>query len=275
MFLVKYNSAGDVVWAKSGGGVGFDISESVATDALGNIYITGYYQSHTINFGTFSLTSPTPSAVFLVKYDSSGNVVWAQGSTGNYTDYAYSVHTDIYGYVYIVGQIGSSLVTFGSVSLTNTMGAGMFIVKYDADGNAIWGKSAVGDGSNNATCITNDAMGNSYVCGWFDGMQIKFGADSILNDNVGIQDMFLVKYDTAGVEKWVKGVKCNVDVQATTVVAGDSGKIYIAGNFGDSLKFEHDTLLSIGGTDMFFAKFDTTGNFNWAKPKSSCTLIGL
>ncbi len=268
VFLVKYTSSGSVVWAKGAGGTGYDLVQSVATDVAGNVYITGYFQSPSIVFDTFTLTNTALATIFLAKYDTLGNVVWARASSGNYADYAYSVHADANGYVYITGKFGSSSVSFGGYTLNNIGAEDIFISKYDADGNVVWAKGAGGDGTDNATSITTDPAGNVYVCGWFDGINSQYGGDTLYNDSIGTTDLFLAKYDTAGNIIWVKTAGGLGDAQAISVAIGDSGIVYLAGNYSIDLSFGADTVTNtgIGSTsDIFLAKFDTSANLIWLK----------
>ncbi len=88
MFVVKYDASGNVVWAKSAGGTSNDIGNGIAVDASGNSYVTGYFVSPTITFSTTTLTNASSgtSDMFVVKYDASGNVVWARSAGGTNYD---------------------------------------------------------------------------------------------------------------------------------------------------------------------------------------------
>ena len=55
--LNSFAQATDWLWAKSAGGTVNDIGYGVATDLNGNVYITGFFQSPTITFGTTNLTN--------------------------------------------------------------------------------------------------------------------------------------------------------------------------------------------------------------------------
>ncbi len=57
IFVVKYDSSGNVIWAKSIGGTDWDDYGGISTDASGNVFVTGQYSSPSINFGTASLTN--------------------------------------------------------------------------------------------------------------------------------------------------------------------------------------------------------------------------
>jgi hypothetical protein len=54
---VKYDSGGNVLWAKSAGGTDTDYGSSVSVNASGNAYLTGYFSSPTITFDSFTLTN--------------------------------------------------------------------------------------------------------------------------------------------------------------------------------------------------------------------------
>jgi hypothetical protein len=69
MFVVKYDGAGNVLWAHSAGGTGDEGGSGVATDAGGNVLVTGWFYSPSITFGTTVLTNAGGSDVFVAKLD--------------------------------------------------------------------------------------------------------------------------------------------------------------------------------------------------------------
>src|SRR5258708_1594688 len=92
VFLAKYDMNGAVKWAATAeGGMGY--GRGVATDVYGNCYVTGYF-TDTVSFGSDTLISTGSVDVFLVKYDSSGAVQWAQRAGGLHAQYSYGVDTD-------------------------------------------------------------------------------------------------------------------------------------------------------------------------------------
>ncbi|GAI21421.1 unnamed protein product, partial [marine sediment metagenome] len=74
--LLKYNSSGNLQWSKIWGGPNNDTGDGIALDNLGNIYITGA-TSYETNLDD----------VFLLKYDSSGNLLWNK-TWGGYNYFA-------------------------------------------------------------------------------------------------------------------------------------------------------------------------------------------
>jgi hypothetical protein len=166
-------------------------------DAAGKPYVTGYFKSPTITFGSFTLTNTGSEDLFLVKYDASGNVLWAKSAIGTESDYGFSVAVDAAGNPYLGGVFGSPTINFGSITLTNTSGGDMFLVKYDTGGNALWAKCTGGPAIAVAMSIAVDASGNPYVAGEFGSPTINFGSTTLTS--AGSYDMFLAKLESSGV----------------------------------------------------------------------------
>ncbi|MGO9645314.1 MAG: SBBP repeat-containing protein [Candidatus Bathyarchaeia archaeon] len=79
VFLVKYDQSGNIVYQKTWGGAEADYGYAVAVDQLGNAYVTGYTYSFGPNpqrTGEQSTTYQNLAAMFLLKYDSNGNLWW-------------------------------------------------------------------------------------------------------------------------------------------------------------------------------------------------------
>jgi hypothetical protein len=81
---------------------GYDIPNALSIDQSGSIYMTGYFNSEVISFGSTTLTSPDfTNEVFLAKFDENGNVIWAKKAGGTDEDEANSVTVDAQGqYLY-------------------------------------------------------------------------------------------------------------------------------------------------------------------------------
>src|ERR1044071_3870889 len=79
---------GGWLWANNGAGDDNDVVNSVETDAAGNSYATGYFRSASLSFGSTTLTNAGNEDIFLVKYDPSGNVLWAKQAGGPTQDIA-------------------------------------------------------------------------------------------------------------------------------------------------------------------------------------------
>jgi hypothetical protein len=265
---MKHSSAQapDWTWAESAGGGGYDYGISVAADDSGNSYVAGYFGSHLIIFGADTLTKVGDYDLFTVKYDSSGNVLWARSAGGSDIDWANSVAADASGNSYLAGRFGSSAITFGSITLINANAgySDMFLVQYDASGNASWAKRAGGNNTDRANSVAADTLGNSYVAGYFDSPTITFGTTTL--STVSGADVFLAKYDASGNATWAKSAGGSDDDYANSAATDASGNTYVAGYFfSPSISFGTITLTKTGYSDMFLAKYDASGNAAWAK----------
>src|ERR1035437_9982771 len=90
--IQTYSQIPSWAWARSGDGTNiitpnYEEGTSITTDAFGNVYMVGYFPTSTITFGSTTLINDSSGTrdIFIVKYDQSGNVIWAKsaGGTGN------------------------------------------------------------------------------------------------------------------------------------------------------------------------------------------------
>jgi hypothetical protein len=279
VFTAKYDAMGNVIWAKGAGSVGQDNITSINTDASGNTFVTGYYGyssnniATSITFGATTLmnldTTSTHTDIFIVKYDASGNVVWAQGAGGTTGVYGYGITSDITGNIYVTGIFTSSVI-FGNTTLTNINSsyADMFLVKLNAAGNVTWAKREGGIFGEEAYGIATDASGKVYVTGSYQGPSITFGNDTLTNsDSTGARkDLYVVKYDASGNLEWATSAAYKGYDWGTSISIDPVGNVYIGGsyqlNFGPpfytEMAFGTDTIINAGGNgDMFIAKLGT------------------
>ena len=132
IFIVKYDAFGNVIWAKTAQGINEDLGESISTDNAGNTLLTGSFSSPTLNFGTITLTNQGSNDIYVVKFDASGNVVWAKSVGGINDDFGQSISTDASGNVLITGNFISTSLSFGTTTLNNEGVSDIFVAKLDA-----------------------------------------------------------------------------------------------------------------------------------------------
>jgi hypothetical protein len=272
VFFGTYNSnyAQSYLWAKSAGGSNFDEGISISTDASGNVFVTGNFDSPTITFGTTTLTNVNPIGhdIFIVKYDASGNVLWAKSAGGTDADYVNGMTTDVNGNVFVTGSFLSQNIAFGSITLTNTGSQNFFIAKYDASGNVIWAKSGTGIGTDGGLDISTDASGSVIATGYFEGSTITFGSITLTNTGLYSDDIFIVKYDASGNPLWAKSAGGTDYDQGRNISIDLDGNVFVSGIFKSNTISYGPTILTNanwGNTDIFVVKFDASGNILWAK----------
>ncbi len=266
IFIAKYDASGNVLWAKSAGGTLSDVAYSITSDSSGNLYITGKFQSSTINFGSTTLINSGTDDIFVAKYDPNGNVLWAKKAGNTGSEIANAISADSSGNVYITGYFGSPTVTFGSTTLTSVGGTDCFVVKYDSNGNVLWAKSAGGTSGDIGNTIFADNGGNIFVTGYYYSPSISIGSNSLANNGTNTADIFFVKYDGAGNVIWAKGYGGTDQDFPYGAVSNATGNIYMAGTYKNvSITFGSTTLSNSGSNDLFVVKYDMNGNVLWAK----------
>jgi hypothetical protein len=192
------------------------------------------------------------------------NVSWAK-SIGNWgSDSGYGIATDSSGNVYVVGKYYDT-VDFGpSTSLTHTFSTDSFVAKYDTSGKVLWATSIGGTSAEYGFGIATDSAGNVYVTGYYSG-EIIIGSTTLTN--AGSSDAFVAKYDTSGIFEWAKSIGGTGSEFGQGIATDSAGNVYVTGRYSGTAYFEPSTSLSSvnGSIDVFVAKYDTSGIFEWAK----------
>jgi len=272
-FVVKYDVSGNVVWVNSSkNSISSDASYSICTDGFGNVYYSGPYQSDSITIGTTTLLNPgAPNRdSYIVKYGSSGNVLWVKGIGGLDDDAVNSISTDGNGNLVACGYFFSSSLVLGGVSLLNSSygTSDLFVVKYDPSGNVIWAKSAGGNDSDYGSSVAADIHGNVFMGGSFRSSTIRFGAITLINSGPPYSDFCLVKYDAFGNVVWANTSKNSVSSDATYSICTDrTGNTFLTGPYqGDSITIGNTTLHNNAAPNrnFYIARYDSLGDVDWA-----------
>jgi hypothetical protein len=261
-------------WAKKAGGTQEDWGKSVATDNAGNVYYLGNFYSQSITVGTTVLQnqpytySNYGAEMFLAKYDSCGNFKWAKRAGGNAETHGEGLAVDASGNVYVSGYSNCDTTTFGTIKMINRTYYDAFVVKYDANGNAIWFVQGNGDDVDKAYAVTTDAAGNVYATGSSGSNYIRFGADSVAHGPGTSNDyeVFVVKINSSGAVQWVRVGTGDSDDYGQGIGADAAGNVYVGGYYGSTvLTVGSFTANQAGYNDIFIAKYDANGVAQWLK----------
>jgi hypothetical protein len=266
IFIAKYSADGTFQWAKAGaGGTGtYAEAQALTADASGNIIAAGSFQS-TFVYGSTSLTGGYTS-LYLMKIDGSGNVIWAKvGNTLSFCKLN-GLTTDAAGNVYATGK-NNNPVNWGGQNFPNHGGDDAFIAKFNASGDIQWhkflGNSAVaGTTANNwdsGNGIAVDNTGNVYACG-------ALLADSTSVSVASPQHPFVVKYNSAGVQQWLKKYTALKENVLNGITTDASGKVYITGTYSESMNLDAVQLpgSAFNSKDIFMGCLANTGAVLWA-----------
>jgi hypothetical protein len=224
-------------WAQAGSGSNSEEAKDVATDNLGNVYITGTFESSSITFGSITLTATSGTNLFVVKYDAAGTVQWAKTATG--IAEGYGITTDAAGDILVSGYFDGSSTTFSGITLTNQGGGDAFILKYDTDGNIIWAESIGGvENTEYAYDITTDLANAVYITGRYTSSSLTIGSTVLTNQGTSGPDIFIAKFDSSGNPLWADGPGGNFTDIANSIACDDNANVYITGSFSsDAVTF--------------------------------------
>jgi hypothetical protein len=126
-----------------------------------------------------------------------------------------------------------------------------------------WAVTAGGSLPDVSKNIATDAQGNSYITGDFRSAAIAFGATTFTSPGT-TGHMYLAKYDASGNALWSINA-AGPQNYGLAVATDNTGNVYLAGNFSNSITIGSSTLHSGGALDIFLAKFDGAGNLLWLK----------
>jgi len=263
-------------WARTWGGVDDDIGFGVAIDGSGNAYVTGQFMD-TVDFdpgpGVDEHTSNGHNDIFLSKFDSNGEFLWARTWGGSFNDLGWGVAIDGSGNAYITGDF------MGTVDFDPGPGADehsyngvydIFLSKFDSNGEFQWARTWGGDYDDYGNGVAIDGSGNSYITGLFWGtVDFDPGPGVDEHKSYGDSDIFLSKFDSNGEFQWARTWGGYDRATAYGVAIDGSGNAYITGYFEGTADFDPgpgvDEHPSNGVYDIFLTKFNSNGEFQWAR----------
>jgi hypothetical protein len=255
-------------WARTFGGIGDEKGVEVKIDKENNVYIAGWF-SDDVDFDPGQVTelhsSNGSTDSYISKFDQVGNQIWTEtwGSTG--TDAAYGIAFDSENNILVTGYFSGTVDFDPSQGGVNTQTAAgnedMFVSKFDSNGQFIWVRTGGQAGNDGARGVGTDNNNNVFVVGY-----TEVSGDTF--------DSFLAKISSNGSPLW------NISWGGTTGELSygdemglcmdlDASMIYVTGEFMGTVDFnpgsEVDNHTSAGDGDAFLSKFDTEGNFQWAR----------
>lgn len=251
-FMAKFSSTGDLLFSTFISGSDRDEDTTLTVDADRNVYVVGQTESSdfpTTN-GAFQTTLNGDQDAFLIKYDSSGTVVYSTllGGTGDET--ASDVAVDAAGRVHMTGTTGSTDFPVQNPLLDCDPACAGFVTKFNPQASVLEFSTHLyssGFGSTGqAYTVDVDSEGNMYVGGeglviFGDGYVTKIAADgSEFVYQTGLEETGFVNH----------------------LVVDESGRVYAGGVHEDDSTYL--AVLDSNGTQIgdliFIGGFDTEEN---------------
>jgi hypothetical protein len=180
VFTAVFDPMGDLLWVRQGGSTLTDIGSNITFDGWANVYVVGNCSNNCTFFsplnGSITVTSNGSSDVFLICYDSFGNLKWAKTAGGAGAEFGSGLVLTTNNHLAITGGIGTGTSTFygtiTNISLNNAGSTDVFVAEYDTLGFVLCAQAGGGTGFDRGWEISADAAGDSYIAGQFAGTAI-------------------------------------------------------------------------------------------------------
>ena len=110
--------------------------------------------------------------------------------------------------------------------------------------------------------IDTDSQGNAYVTGYFEGRLI-LGSDTLISK--GSRDIFVAKFRANSSVEWAISAGGESAEYGQSIGVAPDGSCYISGYFFETVNFGNISISSYLNTDIYVAKIDSDGNWEWAR----------
>lgn len=268
-------------WIHKLGGSGNQVYPSnIASDANGNIYVTGYFycfngNKFDLNPGTDTLNFSNNSNgdIFIAKFTKNGNLIWGKAIGGSNFDACNSIYVKN-NFLYMTGRFRGTVdfdPNYGVTNLiSNNNSDDAFILKLDTSGNYVWANSI---GSVNfdegKKIIINTVNDNITLCGSFNNTCDFDPSNSVANlTSNGGGDAFIANYNQSGVYVSAYSFGAGSFDVANSIEYDANGGLIVVGNFYGSVDFDvtsSQSILTANYIDGFIAYYNPDYTLKFVK----------
>lgn len=258
-------------------GTSYNGINATATDAAGNVYVTGSFHNKAVLNGAATFTSNADDSGFLAKWSPiTKQFIWFV-QFGEAAGTVVPVALFVNGAdVYVAGSFTTSILEWGNtgVYVRNSGGANRtqdgFVAKLTDLGNAVsysWIQRVGGVGNDVIEGLAVSGA-NVYLAGTFSSATATFGSTTLTS--LGTRDGFVAKFTDAGASSsfgWVQQLG-GTGVESAYKVAASNNNLYVTGTTTGTISLGSATITSAGGTDGFVAKLTDaggSGSFGWVQ----------
>lgn len=280
VYMAKIDSTGNVLWAKSFGGLGDDVSCGMAVTKSGYLYVHGWFNSNSMAIGTTTISSASAGAgstIYVARFDSLGNEVWAR-SPGGFWDQPVGIATDPSENVILSGTFKGTSLTFGAYTLSNPLRYYTgYLAKYDSSGNVRWAKAQVAKDHGSAAgvigySVATDPCGKIWMTGYvYDSVNI----DGHLLSASGPLPLFITEFDNGG--NYINTQTFSSGGFWNQIQFNGKGDLYLCGDYylNTPMVFGPDTLKDTSFYSNFFiARYQELADSFYNRSDSAICIVG-
>lgn len=268
LFFCKFDSSGELQWAKTWGGVGMDIAKGITTDGSSRIYVTGAF-NEIVDFDPGPedslLGDSGISSLFTSIFDLEGNFI----DVRSWEDNGYFIALDAEGNQYMAGYFYDEidLDPGEGEDLHVSNGAGdVKLSKFDPDGKFLWGRTWGGPEFDVPFAIKVNDDGKVFIVGIFEGTtDFNAGEGIDTHTTKGDRDAFVTCYDADGNYHWTYTWGGIGEVSPESIAVDGTDWLYITGDFDGEIEIDTgegtEVLDSDEGMDIFLLKLGADGSW--------------
>jgi len=269
-------------WSNPIGGAGKDYAQGVSTDAAGNVYVVGHFES-SVDFdrgtGVDTHTSAGLSDVYVTKLNADGSYGWTRTFGGTGKDLGMAIAVDDLGNSYVTGGYSASVdfdpgVDVDSRTAVDRMD--IFVTKLDADGSYGWTRTFGGAQSGSTldyygNGIALDNAASVVITGFYWGsVDFDMNGTGDIHASVGSSDIFLTKLGTDGSYGWTHSLGNTEYDEGNGVAIDASNNIYLTGAVTRTIDFDPGVgiaqhVLPLWGRNVFIAQYLPDGSYGWSQ----------
>ena len=265
-FLVKFNEAGERVWATYYGN-SWTGSFSVAADSEENVYMLGFtYDVIGIAFNGYQNSLAGFTDAYIVKFNPEGERLWATYLGGNDDESGLAIALDSEDNLYATGNTSSNnfpvLNAFQDESADGGVFGEAFLSKFDASGGLLWSTYYGGSGFDDAFSVACANNGDVFITGRTNSTNIATPGAHQTAIGGGTSDAFLAKYNSTGSLQWSTYYGGSGEDRAFGCTTDNMGNAFICGRTGSSSGIAFNGFQNTFAPS-YLAKFDLSGQRLW------------
>jgi len=250
------------LWNQSWGDANLQQVLDVAVDrGTGRVAITGTFTG-SVDFGGGLMTSAGGNDGFIATFDADGTLL-AQRQFGDASNqYGEAVGWSSTHALYVTGYFAGT-VNMGGAALASAGSNDIFLARYDYRLDPL-SSAKFGDASSQiAVDLTIDDGDNVIITGYYLGT-VNFGGSTLTS--AGSYDTYVAKLSPLLAHVWSKSFGDAAGSQFGSGVADDGNEnVYVCGYYTGTINLGGPTFTSAGSNDIFVAKFNPAGTYQWSK----------
>jgi len=252
-WIVRLDSAGNILWEKSFGFAGHDHSYQVIETQDGGLFFAGFLDvTLSGGQGNDGLFRHGVGEFWGTKLDAAGNLVWRRYFGGTSNDRSYAVTETVDGNLVLVGASESD-----DFDISNPKGSyDVWAVKVGPTGDFVWEKSFGGSGIDHGYGVIAARDGGVYIAGDTNS------DDQDIGRAIGVTDAWLLKLDADGNMEWEQTYGGSDFDSVLSIKSCQNGDLLLIGN----TKSSDAVGVNIAGeNDLWLLRCNPSGQVIWQK----------